>query len=237
MDNATVLSGTPAIAPGCVSLTFDDGPGPRSAELARLLRDEGVPATFFVLGESVEHYGSVLRTYADCGHTIGLHSEYHRPFTSVDLAQDQLDRCRARVEQHLGPDYYLNKPIWHPPPYGIGDEPVPGYAGPVGWHASGRDWDITYRRDAALRPPTNLRPHQTAAGCADEILEALRRSDGGIVLLHDYAPRTEFTAGGLTEADLDLRVIEITVLLLHRLREAGYAVVGLPEPVSAPASG
>lgn len=237
MDNATVLSGTPAIAPGCVSLTFDDGPGPKSAELARLLRDEGVPATFFVLGESVRRYGSELQALVDCGHTIGVHSEYHRPFTSVFLAQDQLDKCRARVEQHLGPDYYLNKPIWHRPPYGIGNEPVPGYAGPVGWHASGRDWDITYRRDAERRPPTNPRPHQTAAGCVEEILEAVQRYGGGIVLLHDFAPRTEFTAGGLTEADLDLQVIDITVLLLDRLRKAGYAFVGLPEPVPASTSG
>lgn len=236
MDNATLLSGTPAIAPGCVSLTFDDGPGPESAELAQLLRDEGVPATFFVLGESVRRYGPVLQAYADCGHTIGLHSEFHRPFTSVELAQDQLDKCRARVEQQLGPDYYLNKPIWHRPPYGIGDKPVPGYAGPVGWHASGRDWDITYRRDAALRPSSNPRPHQTAAGCADEILQALQRCGGGIVLLHDFAPRTEFTAGGLTEADLDLRVIDITVLLLDLLRAAGFTFVGLPAPAPAPAS-
>ena len=55
------------------------------------------------------------------------------------------------------------------------------------------------------------------------------------MLLHDFAPRTEFIAGGLTEADLDLQVLDITVLLLHRLAEAGYASVGLPEP--APASG
>ena len=52
-DVPRLLCGTPELPPHCVALTFDDGPGPRSAELARLLRDEGVPATFFVLGESV----------------------------------------------------------------------------------------------------------------------------------------------------------------------------------------
>lgn len=235
MNNALVLSGTPAIAPGCVALTYDDGPGPKSAELAGLLRDEGVPATFFVLGESIERYGPELQSYVDGGHTIALHSEYHRPFTSVELAKDQLDKCRKRVEEHLGADFFGDT-IWHRPPYGIGDRPVPGYAGPVGWHASGRDWDITYRRDAPLRPPSKPRPPQTAEGCAEVIADTLIQSGGGIALLHDYAPYTEFTAGGLTEDMLDLEVVGITVLLLERLRAVGFTFVNLPEPAAAPAA-
>lgn len=233
MTDACMLSGTPSLPAGKVVLTYDDGPGPKSAELARLLRDEGVPATFFVLGESIRRYGEVLADIADCGHTIALHSEYHRPFTSLVLANDQLGKCRRRVEQHLGADYFADKPIWYRPPYGIGNEPVPGYAGPVGWHASGRDWDITYRNDAPLRKPTDLRQDQTVEGCVDDIVAGLQRGDGGIVLLHDFAPTTEYTAGGLTEADLDLRAIEITVLLLHRLRALGFELVNLPESTLA----
>lgn len=229
MNDACVLSGTPTLPAGRVALTYDDGPGPRSAELARLLRDEEVPATFFVLGESIRRYGEVLAEIADCGHTIGLHSEFHRPFTSILLAKDQLDKCRRRVEQHLGEDYFTDKPIWYRPPYGVGDEPVPGYSGPVGWHASGRDWDVTYRNDAALRPPIDPRPVQTVEGCVSDILAGLRRADGGVVLLHDFAPRTEYTAGGMEESDLDLQAVEITVLLLQRLRAAGFELVGLPE--------
>jgi peptidoglycan/xylan/chitin deacetylase (PgdA/CDA1 family) len=44
-DVPRLLCGTPELPPHSVALTFDDGPGPRSAELARVLRDEGVPAT------------------------------------------------------------------------------------------------------------------------------------------------------------------------------------------------
>ncbi|HEX8768443.1 MAG TPA: polysaccharide deacetylase family protein [Jatrophihabitans sp.] len=232
MDNATLLCGTPAIAPGCVALTYDDGPGPKSAELALLLQQEDVPATFFVLGESIRRYGEQLHALAECGHTIGLHSEYHRAFTSLLLAKDQLAKCRARVDHHLGPDY-LGDLVWHRPPYGIGNQPVPGYAGPVGWHAHGRDWDVTYRRNSG----DPERPPPTVADCVEAIVAALHRSRGGIVLLHDFAPLTEFRAAGLTEADLDLRVIDITVLLLERLRAAGFSFVGLPEPVAATAGG
>jgi peptidoglycan/xylan/chitin deacetylase (PgdA/CDA1 family) len=210
MDNACVLSGTPQLAAGCVALTFDDGPGPRTAELAQLLRAEQVPATFFVLGESIERHGQVLDTLRDYGFPIGLHGEQHRPFESAELAAAQLASCRARVADHL------SEPVWYRPPYGIGDHPLPGYAGPVGWHAHGRDWDITYRQG------------QTVAGCVEDILAGLARTQGGIVLLHDFAPRTEFLARRLTEGRLDLRVLEVTALLLQRLREDGYQLVGLP---------
>jgi peptidoglycan/xylan/chitin deacetylase (PgdA/CDA1 family) len=211
-DTALLLCGTPALPPGCVALTFDDGPGPHSAELSLMLRDEGVPATFFVLGESLERYGQALDVYRECGHVIALHGEFHRPFTSVRLAAHQLRRCRQRL------DGYLDGTVWFRPPFGIGDQPVEGYAGPVGWHAHGRDWEITYRQG------------QTVAGCVDGIAGTLARSQGGIALLHDYAPYTEFTAGGLTEADLDLRIIEITSRLIGRLREHGFSFVGLPDP-------
>jgi peptidoglycan/xylan/chitin deacetylase (PgdA/CDA1 family) len=211
--NARLLCGTPVLPPHCVALTFDDGPGPQSAELSLMLRDEGVPATYFVLGESIERYGHVLDTHRDCGHVIALHGEFHRPFTSVRLAAHQLRRCRQRTQDYLGDT------IWFRPPFGIGDEPVEGYAGPVGWHAHGQDWDITYRQG------------QTVAGCVDRIAETLVRSDGGIALLHDFVPYTDFTAAGLTEADLDLRVVEITSRLIDRLRRNGFSFVALPDPV------
>jgi thioesterase domain-containing protein/peptidoglycan/xylan/chitin deacetylase (PgdA/CDA1 family) len=211
-DGSRRLSGTPELPPNCVALTYDDGPGPRSAELARMLRDEGVPATFFVLGESIERYGEVLDTYRDCGHTIGLHADRHRPFRSAEHAAGELHRCAERIRDHLG------ETVWFRPPYGLGDWQVPGYAGPVGWHASGRDWDITYRHG------------QTVEACVDAITRGIVARGGGVVLLHDFAAATEFSPVGLTEADLDLRVIDITRSLIERLRGAGFSFVGLPEP-------
>ena len=216
-DVPHLLCGTPELPPDCVALTFDDGPGPRSAELSRRLRDEGVPGTFFVLGESVQRHGHVLDTYRECGHVIGLHGDRHRPFRSAEHAADEIGRCAERVSDYLGGT------TWFRPPYGLGDWPVPGFAGPVGWHAQGRDWDITYRHG------------QTVDGCVDAIAGRLIRRRGGIVLLHDFAAATEFIPAGLTEADLDLRIIEITTLLIERLRGAGFSFVGLPEPRPAAA--
>jgi peptidoglycan-N-acetylglucosamine deacetylase len=211
-DVLPLLCGTPELPPDRVALTFDDGPGPRSAELARMLRDEGVPGTFFVLGESLERHGEVLDTYRDCGQAIGLHGVLHRPFTSAENAAYEVSRCAERISGYLG------ETTWFRPPYGMGDWPVPGFAGPVGWHAQGRDWDIMYRRG------------QMVDACVDTVASRLIQRRGGIALLHDFASATEFSSARLTEADLDLRIIEITGLLIERLRRAGLTFTALPEP-------
>jgi thioesterase domain-containing protein/peptidoglycan/xylan/chitin deacetylase (PgdA/CDA1 family) len=214
-DAARPLCGTPELPPRTVSLTFDDGPGPKTAELARLLRDQGVPGTFFVLGESIDKHREALAVIRDCGHVIGLHADWHRPFRSAEHAADELARCAARIPE------YLNGTVWFRPPYGTTDWRVPGFAGPVGWHAQGQDWHITYRHG------------QTVADCVDAIVRQITEAGGGIVLLHDFAAATEFEPAGLTEADLDLRIVEITELLIQRLRAAGFSFSALPEPAAA----
>ena len=219
-ESLRLLCGTPALPPGSVALTFDDGPGPRTAELARLLRDEGVPGTFFVLGESVRRHGGALAAIRDCGHAIGLHGDRHGRFRSPEHAAAEIARCAGRVSDCLGGAPWTGPP-WFRPPYGHGDWPLPGFAGPVGWHAHGRDWEITYRRG------------QTVAGCVDTIAEQITGRGGGIVLLHDYTSATETRPAGLTDADLDLRIVEITAALIERLRGAGLSFAALPGPAAA----
>ena len=77
--------------------------------------------------------------------------------------------------------------------------------------SSGRDWDIAWRHG------------QTVDACVDAIAAGLARADGGIVLLHDFLPFSEFRPAGLAEEDLDLRIIEITRLLIERIRGAGFS--------------
>ena len=218
-DVTRLLCGTPGLPPHTVALTFDDGPGPRTAELARLLREQGVPGTFFVLGESIERHRHALAVIRDCGHMIGLHGDRHRPFSSAEHAAKELTRCAGRISE------YLSGTPWFRPPYGMGDWPVPGFAGPVGWHAQGQDWNIIYRHG------------QTVHACVDAIMQRLIERDGGIVLLHDFASATEFVPAGLTEEDLDLRIVEITALLIRRVREAGLSFTVLPEPAPVPRPG
>ena len=61
-----------------VYLTFDDGPDDKNTpQILDILRNENVPATFYVLGNMVEAYPDVLRRIFNEGHAIGNHSYNH----------------------------------------------------------------------------------------------------------------------------------------------------------------
>lgn len=75
-----------------VYLTFDDGPSENIGSVLWILRQRGVKATFFV---SPGQYGTKaaarLKSIADDGHAIGLHSyahEYDKIYASVDAFLD-----------------------------------------------------------------------------------------------------------------------------------------------------
>lgn len=59
-----------------IYLTFDDGPGPYTEKLLRYLREYNVQATFFVTNQS-PRYRHLLKTMADDGHAIGVHTLTH----------------------------------------------------------------------------------------------------------------------------------------------------------------
>lgn len=57
-----------------IYLTFDDGPGPYTHALLRVLKKYGVKATFFVVGDENPE---LLREIVDDGHSIGIHTTCH----------------------------------------------------------------------------------------------------------------------------------------------------------------
>lgn len=60
-----------------VYLTFDDGPSPHTDQVLEILREEEVPATFFVLGQQAKRYPEMIRRIADGGHVLGNHTYNH----------------------------------------------------------------------------------------------------------------------------------------------------------------
>lgn len=68
----------PYMEESVVYLTFDDGPDDIiTPQILDVLKDEGVPATFFVLGTMVEKNPEVLKRIFREGHAIGNHSYNH----------------------------------------------------------------------------------------------------------------------------------------------------------------
>jgi peptidoglycan/xylan/chitin deacetylase (PgdA/CDA1 family) len=60
-----------------VYLTFDDGPSRHTPEVLRILKREGVTATFFLLGEQVERQPELVKQIVAEGHAIGNHTYDH----------------------------------------------------------------------------------------------------------------------------------------------------------------
>lgn len=61
-----------------VYLTFDDGPTKWTPQVLDILKEYGVPATFFVLGQLAEGQEDTIRRIVDEGHALGNHTYNHK---------------------------------------------------------------------------------------------------------------------------------------------------------------
>jgi peptidoglycan/xylan/chitin deacetylase (PgdA/CDA1 family) len=83
-----------------VALSFDDGPDPKwTPSILAILKEEGVPATFCVVGYSAKRYPDLLRAEVAAGHTMCNHTMDHAHLTkrSHDDMIAQMVDCTAVV--------------------------------------------------------------------------------------------------------------------------------------------
>ena len=186
-----------------VALTFDDGPrDPYTAQILDVLRDQGVLATFFLIGENVERYPALAKRILREGHAIGNHSFSHRALPSLAGAsvRGEIDRADRAIQTATG-----LRPRLFRPPYGSID---PRLRGPNGllasrghtvvlWSVEVNDWSTRSAQRVALRTLTRVRP-------------------GSIVLLHD---------GGGDRA----HVVIATRWMIANLSQRGFTMVTVPD--------
>lgn len=172
-----------------LALTFDDGPGAvLTPALQALLAEYGARASFFPLGVRAERATGVLDRLAAAGHEIGAHSQQHKSaWRSAPLtAARDVARGFATLARWLGPE-----PLFRPP---HGKLALPSWlvfrrhrARLVGWT---RDSGDTFEQLPESR----------------EVLEAVQREGGGVILLHDFdrAPERHAYVLETTRALLEL---------------------------------
>ncbi|WP_238122563.1 MULTISPECIES: polysaccharide deacetylase family protein [unclassified Xanthobacter] len=158
-----------------IALTFDDGPNAQTTpKLLDLLKERGIKATFFVLGNMAAKHPDVLKRIADEGHEIGNHSWSHPQLTRIklDAADKQVSDTNEVVFQVTG-----KRPHFLRPPYGsmkpaLRDHLEKEYGLTiVNWSVDPLDWK---RRDSQV--------------VYDEIMKQVQ--PGAIVLAHDIYPST-----------------------------------------------
>ena len=189
------------LAPDEFVLTFDDGPRPGITErVLQALKAECAKATFFMNGEPMRDHAELAQRVQAEGHTLGMHGFKHSAFGSLPAAE-QLADLEAMQKMHR---------------YIVGGEPAawryPYLAEtPVLREALARQKVTVLSADVPLQ---DWRAGQTPEQLAEELIAGLRRSGGGIVLLHDVQ---DVTATALP-------------MMLRRLKQEGWKLVHLQWP-------
>lgn len=84
-------SATPVEAPK-IALTFDDGPSTAwTPALLDGLKERGVKATFFLIGENADKNPEIVKRMAEEGHLIGNHTYHHMELTKVSENEARLE--------------------------------------------------------------------------------------------------------------------------------------------------
>lgn len=191
-----------------VAITFDDGPDPRwTPRILNVLRAEGVPATFFVVGEKANADPELLRRILDEGHEIGNHS-----FSHIDLSRAgpvrttlELNATQRAIEVITGRSTLLFRP-----PYDADRTP----------HSLRELAPLVAARELGYVPVmASIDPLDWDRPTASEILERIERerTDGNVILLHDGGGDRAATLAALPQIIDYLRARGDEIVPLHRL--------------------
>lgn len=157
-------------AQNTIALTFDDGPHPYLTPLILdILKEYGIRATFFLIGENAEHYPELVNRIRDEGHEIGNHTYSHVQSNKVenDCLEEELLHC----ESVIGGISDIRPKLFRPPCGSI-DEDLGEICDALGyrvilWSIDTRDWC-----------------HIPGKQIAETVLKSVKGGD--IILMHDY---------------------------------------------------
>jgi len=158
-----------------VALTFDDGPHPElTPQLLDILRQQGVRATFYVVGRNVDAYPEIARRIVAEGHEIANHTYNHPHLTQVGAARldSEITKTTESIQRATG-----RRPTNMRPPYGsINARVEQALLGKHGldvimWSVDPLDWK---------RPGAEVVRQRLVEGA----------TPGGILLAHDIHPGT-----------------------------------------------
>ncbi|GKH33098.1 hypothetical protein CE91St64_25050 [Faecalicatena contorta] len=125
-----------------IAITFDDGPSAvYTPRLLDGLKERGVKATFFLIGQNIEKEGGseiVKRMYEE-GHLIGNHTYHHVEITKVsnDEAYQELMLTNEAIENITGEEVQFMRP-----PFGLWQKELEKkiHVLPVMWSIDPLDW-------------------------------------------------------------------------------------------------
>lgn len=182
-----------------MALTFDDGPSKYTPQVLDILKEKGVKATFYNLGQNAENFPEYAKRVVDEGHEMASHTNVHKelPKLSRDDLRADITTAFDRIEAASGVRTQMMRA-----PYGAFDQNCWLRAADiiscnVLWNIDTEDWK---------RPG--------AAALIDTVVG--NAFNGAIVLMHD--------GGGDRSQN-----VEALPGIIDGLRDAGYKLVTVGE--------
>lgn len=207
------------LPPKVLCLTYDDGPGKYTQQIADFLYEQNIQATFFVVGKYAQHHLDTLQKVAVLGHLIANHT-YEHPDMPYYLSiggdvQNQILRTDAIIRNFIDQDT-----IYFRSPYGKWSSEVANelnlhllatinHIGPIHWDIGGIDcyyWKIGHTVEDAVK----------------KYREDIAEKGRGIIVMHDDI------------ADMDYlrdhnKTFELTRQLIPLLKNEGYRFIRLDQ--------
>ena len=92
-----------------VFLTFDDGPSKVTPQILDTLKQEGIKATFFLLGSRVELYPDIVKREYEEGHYLASHGYSHvysQIYASPQAVLDEYNKSVIAIRNAIGEQEY-----------------------------------------------------------------------------------------------------------------------------------
>ncbi len=189
------------LAPGEVVLTFDDGPQPGVTEpVLQALAQQCVRASFFMTGEALARAPELGAQVAALGHTVAMHGYKHSHFADLPEAEQLAD---LKAAQAIHQQVFGTEPAAYRFPFLQETATLKSALKAQGITVMSVDIGID-----------DWLPEQSPQLLSARLLERLRPTGGGIILMHDAQPQL---AAALP-------------MLLQALQRQGYRVVHLAWP-------
>lgn len=228
-----------------IALTFDDGPNRYQSQVLDVLKSHNVKATFFTVGMMAKAHPEILARTAAEGHLLANHSASHPELTgSFDADPDRLISQIRITHDAIAPLMKPDDKFYFRAPFGYwrsaharilnADPVLRNYVGPIYWDIGGQismhdgyvmsaaDWDC-------------WRHKWTAQTCAKGYLREIRRSDGGVVLMHSVHSKSADLVDVVVEAALEegyrfVRLDEVPEYRQYETPQAAPAVASVTNP-------
>jgi peptidoglycan/xylan/chitin deacetylase (PgdA/CDA1 family) len=216
-----------------ICLTFDDGPGvpslignigPKTLELAQYLHEQGIVATFFMVGKFIKKYPGITKAVSELGHIIGHHTTTHPDLVKYWNAGNDLIPEFIQTEE-LIKNLLPKESIYFRPPHGKWNETICNhvnnhfktnynYIGPIGWNIDACDWMYWSRIEL-----------NSAAKCAEAYLKTIHLKKKGIILMHDSTANKKYLPTKFRK--LNNKTLETIKIIVPQLKKDGFSFISL----------